>query len=457
MKLLEDNQAYVIKKGMSFYLFFRYFLSKRSGSLIKFVSRLCVMGVAISVSALIIIVSVMEGFGQAIKSRLLDKQAHLSLSLKENIFLEESSVGPQTKKELFIGDKNKELVFLNPEQKKVIESSQLFESQELILHKEGLFRGVIARGYSQKTWEALKKESQENFWTQNILPQDRLEPQWENQNEIANEGAFLLNPIDSHRESPAEKEALISYDFSLQNDLKVGETFQVLPLGGLLLPPQVPPPVKLFKIVGFFEPISSSVLYYEQGNMDFVELSKSSYEVEIKLKEPDKVLEKQKLFENHNVKNWMEKNSHLFFALKLEKFIIMLFFSIALIISCLGVVSSLSLLMTQKREDIAILQALGSPQRNVTRIFTNIGLLLSSLGLTLGALMGFSLVLFLKYNQFNLLPAMYQDRSIPAVFLPMSYVFILLGCFLLSWFFCYLTSRYFSQTSMINVLKEKSY
>lgn len=454
------NLALWYQKIMSFYLFVRYFFSKRSGSLIKFVSRLCLIGIAVSVSALILIVSVMEGFGRAIKSRLLDKQAHLTLFLDKNPFLEQAK--PFAGKELFIRDKNKELAFLKPEQKKAIQSSKLFETQELILNKDSLFKGVLARGFSKESFEELKKKSLQNFWNglspasqlSKDLTTSALKPAAETESFLDRSGYFLKNSIFA----APEKNILISYDLALKTDLKKGDQVRILPLGGLLLPPQIPPPVKLFTVAGVFEESSSSSsLYYEQGTMDFGELSKSRYKAEIQLKQPDKILEQEKLFKNYETKNWMEQNSYFFFALRLEKFIMILFFSMALIISCLGVSSSLLLLMTQKTEDIAILQALGCAKERLTQIWTKVGLYLSSLGLILGALTGFLAVLFLKQNQLPLLPEMYQDRSIPAETVPFSYVLILLGAFLVSWIFCYLPSRHFSRISALNLLKNKGY
>ena len=72
---------------MSFYLFRRYFLSSRSGSLIRVVSWICLGGMTVSVAALILIVSIMGGFGKAIKSRLLSKEAHLVIQFKDSPFV----------------------------------------------------------------------------------------------------------------------------------------------------------------------------------------------------------------------------------------------------------------------------------------------------------------------------------------------------------------------------------
>ena len=421
---------------MSFYLFRRYLLSKRSGSLIKLVSRLCLAGVAVSISALFLIISVMEGFGKAIKSRLLDKQAHLSIEFDKNPF---AKINKKEQEGLFIDNKNKDLFFLNQKQKNTIKSSQVFETQEVILNFKKEFKGVSVRGFSEQTWKQKKQQAIES-------PANNL---------TLFEKSDLQNP--SFLKVNSKKYILISSNLALETNLSKGDTVTVLPLGGLLLPPQTPPPVKLFEVAGILPSEANSLtsIYHQEGNMDFGEFSNIYYKAEIQLKEPEKILEQEKLFQNYNVQNWMKQNSYLFFALKLEKFMMILFFTIALIISCLGLSSSLFLLMTQKTEDIAILQALGVSQKKIVQIFTNIGLYLSSLGLTIGAVIGLSTVLFLKYNHINILPEMYQDRTIPAIFTPSSYFIILLGTFCLSWIFCYFPSRRFSKIHIANILKSK--
>ncbi|MBC6416123.1 MAG: ABC transporter permease [Bdellovibrionales bacterium] len=425
---------------MSFYLFLRYFLSRRSGSLIKLVSRLSLAGITVSISALLLIISVMEGFGEAIKSRLLDKQAHLTVEFENSPFLETKKKEIQIeekskKKSLFINNNQIDKRFFNQKQREVIKNSQVFETQEVILNLKDSFKGIIARGYYKLHWQEKKLYSIESL--EPILKEPALE-------------SFSL-------ELDKKKYVLISSDLALETGLSKGDSINILPLGGLLLPLYIPPPVKVFEVAGILPSDRDSLtsLYYQQGSMDFGDFSNIRYKAEIQLKKPGQILEHQKLFQKHKVQNWMEQNSYLFFALKLEKFIMVLFFIIALFISCLGLSSSLLLLMTQKIEDIAILQTLGVCQKDIVKIFTKIGLYLSILGIILGALIGLFIVTFLKYNDLNLLPKMYQDRTIPAVFVPVTYGVILLGTFFLAWVFCYLPSRKFSQIQITNILKSK--
>ena len=426
---------------MSFYFFLRYFLSSRSGSLIKLISWLCLGGIIVSITALILIVSIMGGFGEAIKTRLLSKQAHLTVDFNENPFIT-NFVTEQ--KEVLLFNKSKTKSFfpnLSKDQEKIIKKILVFEIQELILKSATGFKGVSARGYTEEEWNEKLKTA---LTAENILTPRKKTP----------DTFFPLKP-------EIEKEILLSHELSLDTGLSINDTINFIPLIGLLLPPSLPPPIKTFKVKGVLQPAETAEenfsIYYKQGMMNFGDFSKINYKAEIQFYQAEKVREYEKFFKNYKTKNWIEQNSSLFFALKLEKFIMTLFLILALIISCLGISSALLLLMTQKREDIAILQAIGMSQKEIVKIFTKLGLYLSSFGIIAGAIIGILGTFFLKYNRFNILPEMYQDRTIPAVFMPMSYLIILIGSFILAWFFCYLPSRYLSRIKPVELLKTSQF
>ena len=385
----------------------------------------------------------MGGFGEAIKSRLLSKQAHLTIEFNKNPFPLQKNTNSIKPKGLFFDKLKPELFFSNltKEQEKGIKKVLVFETQELILKSKEGFKGVSARGYSEQQWN---KKLETALTTESFLPENNFIP---------------VAPSPLKMES--KKEILLSHELSLETGLSVNDTIAFIPLIGLLLPPNLPPPVKIFKIKAILPPAETLrenfSIYYKQGLMNFGDFSKMSYKAEVQLFQPEKVIDFQKHLKSYKTKNWMEQNSSLFFALKLEKFIITLFLIIAFIISCLGISSALLLLMTQKKEDIAILQAIGSSQKEIIKIFTKMGVYLSSLGIALGVTIGVLGTLFLKYNRFNLLPEMYQDRTIPAVFMPLNYLIILIGAFALAWFFCYLPSHYFSRIKTVELLKSSQF
>lgn len=429
---------------MSFYLFRRYFFSSRSGSLIRLVSWVCLLGMAVSISALILIVSIMGGFGEAIKSRLLDKEPHLVIYFDENPFLKTIPTPANETKSLFLDKEQSPFILssLTEEQKKDIRSNVIFETQDLILKSPEGFKGVMATGYPEKSWDKKISESSMDI----PLPED------ENS----------LNPHPIQKPLPLKpnplKEVLLSYELSLQMGLSPGDSITLIPITGLLLPSHLPPPVKQFQVKGILPPAQSGKeafsIYYKQGGMDFGNFSKINYKAEIQFHDPEKVHFYQKLFSKYKTQNWIERNSTLFFALKLEKFVMTLFFILALLISCLGISSTLFLLMTQKGEDLAILHAMGLSQKEIVKTFTQLGFFLALMGLLIGAGLGLSGTLFLKYNEsISFLPEIYEDRTIPAIFMPFNYLMILLGALILSWISCYLPTKYLSRIKPAELLK----
>ena len=396
-------------------------------------------------AALILIVSVMGGFGKAIKSRLLSKEAHLVIHFKDNPFLKTNSVKTK-KKSLFFEREEHPFIFssLTKKQKEGIKEAVIFETQNLILKGSKGFKGVLAIGYSKDLWE--KKILQTSFFT-----------------DIESEARLISLQSDSSLSRPAplqpdqKKEVLLSYELSLETGLFPGDDLILVPLVGLLLPPNLPPPIKKFKIKGVLQETLTGKdafsIYYKQGLMDFGDFSKTNYRAEIKLHDPEQVSTYQNLFKQYKVQNWIQRNSTLFFALKLEKFIMTLFLVLALVISCLGISSALFLLMTQKGEDLAILYAMGLSQKEIIKIFTGVGLSLAFMGLFSGAFIGFSGTIFLKYNSINLLPEIYQDRTIPAIFMPINYLMIFSGSLLLAWVSCYLPTKYLSRIKPAKLLK----
>ncbi len=421
---------------MSFYLFRRYFLSSRSGSLIRVVSWICLGGMIVSVAALILIVSIMGGFGKAIKSRLLSNEAHLVIYFKDNPFLKgDEKNQTQTKKRSVFFDKEEHpSVFssLTQKQKEGIKEALIFENQELILQSSSGFKGVSAIGYSKKQWD--KKVLQSSSFINTDL-------------------SVELAPLKVDQ----EKEILLSQELSLETGLSPGDEVTLIPLAGLLLPPSLLPPIKRFKVKGILQELSKGKeafsIFYKQGLIDFGSFSRIKYGAEIQLQDPKQVPLYQNLFKKHEVQNWIERNSTLFFALKLEKFVMTLFLILALVISCLGISSALFLLITQKGEDLAILHAMGLSQKEIIKIFTGVGLYLSLIGLFAGAIIGLSGTIFLKYNTINFLPEIYQDRTIPAVLLPSNYLIILLGSLFLAWLSCYLPTRHLSHIKPAELLK----
>ena len=488
-----------MKISLSFLLFRRYFLSSKGSALIRVVSWICLAGIVISVSSLILIISVMGGFGQAIKKRLLAKEAHLLLHFEENPFppplskaspagggtnhssltgktpapasastsplgntnhssLTDKPLAPASASTSALGNTNRgalkgkppvQSLFLDKsavewpsaffgltqKQREGIKEILIFEAQDLILKiPGGGFQGVLAKGYSQSQWSKKAQRAERA-----LLP--HFSPQ-----------APFARPV--------KKPVLLSYELSLQTGISLGDELILVPVAGLLLPPHLPPPIKTMRVSGVLNTDLGAkegqipFLYYPQGTIDFGAFSQIRYAAEITLYNPDSAPLYQKLFSQYKSQTWMERNSILFFALKLEKAVMALFLALALLISCLGIASALFLLISQKARDLALLQAVGLSPRQTVKAFTGVGLYLSLIGIAGGAAFGFLGTIFLKYNKaINFLPEIYQDRTLPAVFSPWGHLMIIAGAFLLAWVSCYVPARQISRMGGSALLK----
>ena len=403
----------------------------------------------------------MDGFGKSIKGRLLSNEAHLIVSSKTE--------------DQPVFQKIEALYALLPEPlKKGIESSFLFETQDILLKTPQGFSGVIAKGYEAKIIERMllkaKKERFESLQhTKDLstLPSKKEFISSENTPKTLPKNTEKIPPytlsLKSQKKSgrPTTSSLPLIINQSLSETLNLYERDKVLltPVLALLLPPSELPPLKKGYIQGVIEGSPQNQgernfsVFYEKEGMDFKDFSNIHSAWEIKLKYPENYKSYLPYFKDYKVEHWAERNSSLLFALKMEKFIMILFIALSILISCLGISVALLLLIIQKRKDIGILQAMGLSQKAVAKTFTRIGLSLSSIGVTGGMTLGILLTAFFKYSQWNILPAMYYDRSLPANFLPFHYILIFLGSLCVAFLACYLPSLHLSRVPPSELLK----
>ncbi len=113
------------------------------------------------------------------------------------------------------------------------------------------------------------------------------------------------------------------------------------------------------------------------------------------------------------VDSWQDRNSNLFYSLKLEKFVVGLLLGLSTLIASFSLVTVMVLLVTQKRKDIGLLLALGFHPMSLRKVFVHVGVFLGSLGIFGGALLGLVLSLFIQRYSQGLLPNIYEDTNIP--------------------------------------------
>lgn len=374
--------------------FFRkYLFSARAGALVKKISWLTVIGLTISVSSLVIVISVMTALNQNIQARTLSVEPHLTVeipSVKSPALLEAHPLTAKLRQ-------NSDLKI------------QIFENQDVILRtQDGHFRGGVARGLTQESLERMLLEMQKLDRTQKGEP--------------------------LRTEILAPGEVLVGVDLAVALGAFEGDDLMVVPPESLLLPPGETPKYEKVKIKKI---ISTSLADVDSQNLFYVRdhtlrrLSDSQSRqigIEIWTPKPGKADDyKAEVagFPEVRVQTWKERNSALFFALRLEKIVITLFLSMAALIASFSMISVLVLLISQKRREIGILQAVGFSTKRVQQLFMRIGLCLGGLGLGAGLIIGCAVSYWIELHPLNVLPDIYYDSQIPA-YLDMGFVFMIL-------------------------------
>lgn len=124
------------------------------------------------------------------------------------------------------------------------------------------------------------------------------------------------------------------------------------------------------------------------------------------------------------VQSWRVFNAALFDSLRLEQFSMSLILNFAIIIAVMNVVITLMMHVAHKRRNIGILRALGASQKQIRSIFLIQGFLMGAVGLLIGAVLSFFLIIYLKYFCTFQLPEIYYDRTIPVEIRPFSLILI---------------------------------
>lgn len=401
-------------------IFRHYLLSRRAGSLVRTVAWLCMMGVGLGVMALVVVTSVMNGFNDQIRRRLLAVEPHLVVHLADAKQAEQVKMHP-----LFLKMKER------PDTQ-----TEVYENQEVIIRTvDGFFQGAIAKGAEPETLGYIMRESRKA--AQASAPKS------------ATNSTAETPPIqdDIYRLGPGE--VFVGIDLARSLGIFEGDKLTVVAPEALLLPQGEAPPFERVSVKGFLrtniQDIDANMIFFGRGQTFTAFRQSPSHEVgfELRVKDPENIdglkseLEKQ----GAKVETWTDRNSALFYALKMEKVAMSAFLGLAALIASFSIVTVLVLLLTQKRKDIGLLMALGLSPRATRWLFVKVGLLLSSIGIFGGLIIGLVICFVVSRYPLPILPDIYYDATIPATVEPKFIVGILAASALIAFFSADLPAR----------------
>lgn len=349
----------------------RYLKAKRKQIFISVITFLSMAGVALGVTALIVVLSVMSGFEEDLKTKILGTNAHM-------VILQHGS--PMR----HYGE-----VLQRVQDTPGVTASTPFILSQAMVTSETNVHGVVLRGIDPQTAgrvinieTILKKGSMEHL--------TRVDPA------SGQPGIFIGNEL------------------ARTLGVLLGDTVIVVSPAAALTPIGGGPPMKKFRVAGIFESgmyeYDTSLVYISLENAQkFLSMEGAVTGIEVRVGDiygVKKVAEKvrQAVGFPFWTKDWMEMNRSLFAALKLERTVMFIILVLIVLVAAFGIVSSLIMVVMEKNKDIAVLKSMGATSSSIMRIFVFEGLIIGLVGTILGLIGGYAICMILAKYQFIALP-----------------------------------------------------
>jgi lipoprotein-releasing system permease protein len=402
---------------LSWMIFRHYLLSRRSGSLIRLIAWLCMAGVGVGVASLIIVLSVMNGFNVKIRENMLNVEPHLVIS--------QAKIEDTVKVKSALGSDAEAIWFS--------------ENQDVVLRTvDGVFSGAIAKGLPSKGLQAWLAHVWKPKTAHNTIDPDNL----------------VLGP----------REAVLGVDLAAQLGVFDGDELYVIPPETLLQPKGEVPKYEKVMIKGLISTqmpdVDSKMFIYNSDNTLrgwWKNTASLESGFEVRLKEPyeaDRIAERMTRNGFH-VQTWRERNTSLFFALKMESLAMTIFLSLAVLITSFSIVSVMVLLITQKRREMGMLMAMGLSRVRTIRAFTLVGIYLSAIGVGAGVLVGSAVALIMDYYPIEILPDIYYDSTLPAHLSMNTLLGVMIGSSILAFVGAYVPVRLYVAPSAAQSLRSR--
>jgi len=333
----------------------RYSRAKRRNHFVSVISLTSIVGMALGITVLISVMSVMNGFQREIRERILSVVSHVQIIGADSRLADWRKVEEEAKK-------HPQVVAAAP-----------YISEQALLSFEQAVKGTVVRG---------------------ILP--------EYENQVVDLGTHMKSgQLSSLR--PGEFGIVLGVDLARALGVMVGDKLLLIAPQGQVTPAGILPRLKQFSVTGIFE-----VGHYEYDAglalihlEDAQKLYRMDHQVSgVRLRLKDLYQAPQVAHEladmlsvDAYISDWTRINANFYRAVQIEKR--MMFFVVILIVAvaAFNIVSTLVMAVTDKQSEIAILRTLGAPPGSIMKIFIVQGTLIGVIGTLLGLAGGIALAL----------------------------------------------------------------
>ena len=333
----------------------RYTRAKKHNHFISFISLISMFGIGLGVAALIVVLSVMNGFQTELRSRILAVVSHVEISGVGGELVDWPRVAAQA-----------------AAQPQVVAAAPFVQAQGMLAYGQAV-RGAMVRGI-----------------------QPDLEDQVADFRRHMKSGEFdaLL---------PDRFNIILGSELARALGVFVGDRVTLIAPQGVVTPAGVVPRLKTFTVVGLFE---VGMYEYDSG-LALIHLADAQrlYRMEdrvtgVRLKLDDLFQAPRvarllvgSLDTNAFISDWTRSHANFFRAVQIEKNMMFIILSLIIAVAAFNIVSTLVMAVTDKQADIAILRTLGASPLSIMAVFIVQGALIGFIGLGLGVAGGVALAL----------------------------------------------------------------
>ena len=352
----------------------RYLVPKRGKGFLSLITWISIGGVCLGVLALVVVLAVMNGFENEVKSRIVGSNAHAFILR----FGSEGMDNPDSV--LAVCERNPEVVAASP----------------FILGKALVSHGRGSDGAAIKGIE-LDRESSVTELIQYVERSPGM--------------PLELAPIDG--ELPG---IILGVHVAENLQAQSGDTIQLLsPRAGSASPFGYVPRVGNFRLVGVFR----SGMYEYDASFAFIDLEQAQSffgmkgrvsGVELKVADMYRAPEVSEAILKelggfpYRANDWIQMNANLFAWMQMEKKVMFVILALIVLVAAFNITGALIMLVSEKKRDIGILRSLGATSGEIRSIFVLEGAVIGSLGMVLGTAGGLLLCYLLDRYQFIKLP-----------------------------------------------------
>jgi lipoprotein-releasing system permease protein len=346
----------------------RYLVSKRKERFISLISLISVLGVAVGVGVLIIVISVMSGFDEDLKEKIIGTYSHIEI-------LSDYGVKPSVDiSRVITGTAH-------------VKAYSYFLNAQALIRKGPTVTGIIIKGVDPKSEPKVKSISCYIRSGTADIGQGGIILGTELANKLGAKVGDKVSVILPSNLKPADAISIATKGYAEGADLEVCGIFGS----------------------GMYEYDSSLAYINISKAQELLKLKEMTSGVAVRIDDPfnvDTVKRdlQSKLGFPYYVRTWIDSNRSFLDALKLEKTVMFIILTLIVMVACFNIAGMLIMTVLEKTKDIGVLKAIGASRLDIMLVFALEGGFIGVLGTALGGALGAATCWALKTYSFITLP-----------------------------------------------------